>query len=54
MNVHSFDRMRQRPDGNPVHAGLGDGAVLDETTKFQRPSQNTRVRGLAEADKLLQ
>jgi hypothetical protein len=31
-------------------AGLGDGAFLDEGTKFQRPNQNTRVRGLAEAD----
>jgi outer membrane receptor protein involved in Fe transport len=31
-------------------AGLGDGAVLSETTTFQRPNQNTRVRGLAAAD----
>jgi Outer membrane receptor for ferric coprogen and ferric-rhodotorulic acid len=31
-------------------AGLGDGSVLDETSRFSRPNQNTRVRGLAEAD----
>ncbi len=31
-------------------AGLGDGAVLSETNRFQTPNQNTRVRGLAEAD----
>lgn len=31
-------------------AGLGDGAVLSETNTFQRPNQNTRVRGLAAAD----
>lgn len=31
-------------------AGLGDGQVLDEATTFDRPNQNTRVRGLASAD----
>ncbi len=31
-------------------AGLGDGAVLDEASRFTRPNQNTRVRGLAAAD----
>jgi outer membrane receptor protein involved in Fe transport len=31
-------------------AGLGDGAQLNETDRFRNPNQNTRVRGLAEAD----
>lgn len=31
-------------------AGLGDGAQLNETDRFTRPNQNTRVRGLAAAD----
>lgn len=31
-------------------AGTGDGAFLDESGKFRNPNQNTRVRGLAEAD----
>jgi hypothetical protein len=31
-------------------AGTGDSAFLDESTKFVNPNQNTRVRGLAEAD----
>ena len=31
-------------------AGLGDGSFLDEGSRFSRPNQNTRVRGLAEAD----
>lgn len=31
-------------------AGTGDSAFLDESSKFVKPNQNTRVRGLAEAD----
>ncbi len=31
-------------------AGLGDGARLDERTRFTNPNQNTRVRGLTNAD----
>ncbi len=31
-------------------AGTGDGAFLDESSRFVNPNQNTRVRGLAEAD----
>jgi len=31
-------------------AGAGDGFLLDESDKFKSPSQNTRVRGLSEAD----
>ena len=31
-------------------AGTGDGAFLDESSRFRNPSQNTRVRGLAAAD----
>jgi outer membrane receptor protein involved in Fe transport len=31
-------------------AGTGDGSFLDESNKFARPNQNTRVRGLTEAD----
>jgi catechol 2,3-dioxygenase-like lactoylglutathione lyase family enzyme len=31
-------------------AGVGDGALLDETSRFLNPNQNTRVRGLASAD----
>lgn len=30
--------------------GVGDGASLDERTKFTNPNQNTRVRGLGQAD----
>lgn len=30
--------------------GVGDGALLNETSKFTNPNQNTRVRGLAAAD----
>lgn len=30
--------------------GHGDGAMLDESSKFVNPNTNTRVRGLAEAD----
>lgn len=35
-------------DGN--FAGVGDGASLDESSRFTNPNQNTRVRGLAAAD----
>jgi len=31
-------------------AGTGDSAFLDESNRFVAPNQNTRVRGLAEAD----
>jgi outer membrane receptor protein involved in Fe transport len=31
-------------------AGFGDGARLDESSRFTNPNQNTRVRGLAAAD----
>ena len=31
-------------------AGTGDGAFLDESSRFRTPNQNTRVRGLAAAD----
>jgi hypothetical protein len=31
-------------------AGMGDGATLDEASKFTQPNQNTRVRGLTSAD----
>lgn len=31
-------------------AGTGDGASLDESSRFTNPNQNTRVRGLAAAD----
>lgn len=31
-------------------AGVGDGAFLDESARFRNPNQNTRVRGLAQAD----
>jgi len=31
-------------------AGVGDSSFLDESSKFANPNQNTRVRGLAEAD----
>lgn len=31
-------------------AGTGDGAFLDESSRFVTPNQNTRVRGLAAAD----
>ena len=31
-------------------AGVGDGPLLDETSRFVNPNQNTRVRGLAAAD----
>ncbi len=31
-------------------AGTGDSAFLDESSRFVSPNQNTRVRGLAEAD----
>jgi outer membrane receptor protein involved in Fe transport len=31
-------------------AGTGDSAFLDESRRFVQPNQNTRVRGLAEAD----
>src|SRR5690606_36262443 len=31
-------------------AGFGDGALLDESTNFINPNQNTRIRGLTEAD----
>jgi outer membrane receptor for monomeric catechols len=31
-------------------AGTGDSAFLDESNRFASPNQNTRVRGLAEAD----
>jgi len=31
-------------------AGTGDGASLDESSRFRNPNQNTRVRGLAAAD----
>jgi len=31
-------------------AGTGDGSFLDESARFAKPNQNTRVRGLAEAD----
>lgn len=31
-------------------AGTGDSAFLDESRRFVNPNQNTRVRGLAEAD----
>lgn len=31
-------------------AGTGDGAFLDESTKFTQPNSNTRVRGLTAAD----
>ena len=30
--------------------GTGDGALLDESSRFANPNQNTRVRGLAAAD----
>ncbi len=30
--------------------GTGDGAFLDESSRFTNPNQNTRVRGLAAAD----
>ncbi|GAB5559202.1 MAG: hypothetical protein SynsKO_08490 [Synoicihabitans sp.] len=30
--------------------GTGDGALLDESSRFTNPNQNTRVRGLAAAD----
>lgn len=35
---------------NGNFAGTGDGAFLDESSKFTNPNQNTRVRGLAQAD----
>ncbi|HYC70271.1 MAG TPA: TonB-dependent receptor plug domain-containing protein [Opitutaceae bacterium] len=31
-------------------AGVGDGSFLDESGRFTNPNQNTRVRGLAQAD----
>ncbi len=31
-------------------AGVGDSAFLDESQRFRNPNQNTRVRGLAQAD----
>src|SRR5690606_37901457 len=31
-------------------AGVGDGAVLDESSHFGNPNSNTRVRGLSAAD----
>ncbi len=31
-------------------AGVGDGALLNESDRFRNPNQNTRVRGLAQAD----
>ncbi|MDQ8203497.1 TonB-dependent receptor plug domain-containing protein [Pelagicoccus sp. SDUM812003] len=31
-------------------AGVGDGALLDESSNFINPNQNTRVRGLTAAD----
>lgn len=35
---------------NGNFAGVGDGAFLDESARFTSPNQNTRVRGLAQAD----
>jgi outer membrane receptor protein involved in Fe transport len=35
---------------NGNFAGTGDGAFLDESSRFRNPNQNTRVRGLAAAD----
>ena len=35
---------------NGNFAGTGDSAFLDESSRFVNPNQNTRVRGLAEAD----
>lgn len=35
---------------NGNFAGVGDGAFLDESGRFTNPNQNTRVRGLAQAD----
>ena len=32
------------------YAGVGDGAVLDESSHFGNPNNNTRVRGLSAAD----
>ncbi|HEU5081003.1 MAG TPA: TonB-dependent receptor plug domain-containing protein [Opitutaceae bacterium] len=32
------------------YTGTGDGAALDESSKFTNPNQNTRVRGLTSAD----
>jgi outer membrane receptor protein involved in Fe transport len=31
-------------------AGVGDSALLDESSRFRNPNQNTRVRGLTSAD----
>src|SRR5688500_1340227 len=31
-------------------AGVGDAGLLDESPRFLQPNQNTRVRGLSEAD----
>ncbi len=31
-------------------AGVGDSSFLDESNRFRNPNQNTRVRGLAQAD----
>lgn len=36
------------PEGN--FGGNGDGALLDESANFVNPNQNTRVRGLTQAD----
>ena len=35
---------------NGNFAGNGDGAVLDESSHFRNPNQNTRIRGLTAAD----
>lgn len=35
-------------EGN--YAGVGDSALLDESSKFKNPNSNTRVRGLTNAD----
>ena len=32
------------------YTGVGNGAFLDESSRFTQPNQNTRVRGLAAAD----
>jgi hypothetical protein len=37
-------------NGQGNFAGLGDSAQVSETARFANPNQNTRVRGLAEAD----
>jgi len=36
------------PEGN--FGGFGDGSLLDESSNFVNPNQNTRVRGLTSAD----